>query len=53
VTKLNLFLNQAGFKKDKVTYIPCSGLTGENLLKKSENILEWYSGSTLVQQIGL
>ncbi|GBB92546.1 hypothetical protein RclHR1_20200002 [Rhizophagus clarus] len=51
ITKLNPFLNQAGFKKDKVIYIPCSGLTGENLLKRSQNILEWYSGPTLFQQI--
>jgi elongation factor 1 alpha-like protein len=52
ITKLNLFLSQAGFKKDKVVYIPCSGLIGENLLKKSQNVLEWYSGPTLVEQIG-
>uniref|UniRef100_U9V464 Elongation factor 1 alpha-like protein n=1 Tax=Rhizophagus irregularis (strain DAOM 181602 / DAOM 197198 / MUCL 43194) TaxID=747089 RepID=U9V464_RHIID len=51
ITKLSPFLNQAGFKKDKVIYIPCSGLTGENLLKRSQNILEWYSGPTLFQQI--
>ncbi|CAI2184591.1 6663_t:CDS:10 [Funneliformis geosporum] len=51
MAKLNLFLTLAGFKKDKVIYVPCSGLTGENLLKRSENVLEWYSGPTLVQQI--
>ena len=46
-------MNQAGFKKDKIIYIPCSGLTGENLLERSQDVLEWYSGSTLIQQIGL
>ncbi|CAG8600773.1 12930_t:CDS:10 [Funneliformis mosseae] len=51
MAKLNPFLTQAGFKKDKVIYVPCSGLTGENLLKRSENVLEWYSGPTLVEQI--
>ncbi|CAG8466063.1 3937_t:CDS:10 [Ambispora gerdemannii] len=49
--KLDTFLMQAGFKRDKVRYIPCSGLTGENLLTKSEEKLDWYPGPTLVKQI--
>ena len=41
VSKLSQFLlTQVGFKKKGIFYIPCSGLTGENLLKKSQlNIL--------------
>ncbi|CAG8465837.1 11532_t:CDS:10 [Paraglomus brasilianum] len=50
-TKLSAFLSQAGFKKNKVTFVPCSGMTGENLLKKSPDIMTWYDGTTLVQQI--
>ncbi|CAG8577545.1 9593_t:CDS:10, partial [Paraglomus occultum] len=50
-TKLGAFLSQAGFKKDKVAFVPCSGMTGENLLKKSPDIMTWYNGPTLVQQI--
>jgi translation elongation factor EF-1alpha len=49
--KLGSFLNQAGFRRDKVTFIPCSGLTGENLLKRSDSKLPWYDGPTLIQHI--
>jgi len=52
--KLRLFLTkQAGFKEDDLTFIPCSGLTGENLTKasKTELLSSWYKGSTLKQAI--
>ncbi|KAF0409678.1 P-loop containing nucleoside triphosphate hydrolase protein [Gigaspora margarita] len=51
IEKLGAFLSQAGFKKDKIAYIPCSGLTGENIIHRSPDILNWYSGETLIQQI--
>ncbi|GAB0099241.1 HBS1-like protein [Sergentomyia squamirostris] len=51
--KLRLFLKQAGYKEADITYIPCSGLTGENLVKSpaDEKLIKWYSGPTLVQVI--
>lgn len=54
VAKLKIFLRQAGFKESDVTYIPCSGLTGENLVKPptDEALLAWYNGPTLVSVIG-
>lgn len=54
VTKLKVFLRQAGFKEADVTYIPCSGLTGENLVKPPTDaeLLSWYNGPTLIQVIG-
>lgn len=54
VNKLKLFLRQAGFKESDVTYIPCSGLTGENLVKPptDKDLLAWYSGPTLTSVIG-
>nr|CAG8517657.1 15756_t:CDS:10 [Entrophospora candida] len=52
VSKLSQFLlSQVGFKKKGIFYIPCSGLTGDNLLKKSDKLLDWYSGPTLIEQI--
>ncbi|KAJ3091066.1 HBS1-like protein, partial [Quaeritorhiza haematococci] len=52
VNKLTAFLTQAGFRKSKVTFIPTSGYTGENLLKReNEELKKWYSGPTLVEQI--
>lgn len=54
VSKLKVFLRQAGFKEADVTYIPCSGLTGENLVKPSSDdaLVSWYSGPTLIEVIG-
>ena len=50
--KLVPFLKQTGFKEKAVTLVPCSGLTGENLLeKKAPELLSWYKGSTLIEAI--
>lgn len=53
VQKLKHFLKQVGFKDSDVVYVPCSGLTGENLVKPSTSpeLLKWYSGPTLLQVI--
>lgn len=54
VQKLRVFLKQAGFKESDVQYVPCSGLTGENLIAPSSSIAQlngWYSGPTLLQRI--
>lgn len=53
VKKLGLFLKQAGYKDIDLSYIPCSGLGGENLTKavSEPKLASWYKGSTLVEQI--
>lgn len=53
VKKLGLFLKQAGYKDVDLSYIPCSGLGGENLTKavSEPKLASWYKGSTLVEQI--
>ncbi|XP_012233555.1 protein HBS1 [Linepithema humile] len=51
VDKMSVFLKQAGFK-DTVTFVPCSGLSGENIITKpKEQLFNWYTGSTLVNVI--
>lgn len=54
VGKLRFFLKQAGFKDSDVTYVPCSGLTGQNLVKDPTDgeLLKWYKGPTLLKVIG-
>jgi elongation factor 1 alpha-like protein len=48
------FLSQAGYASTKVSFVPCSGLSGENLVSRSEKAhLAWYSGPSLLQCIGL
>ncbi|XP_013196155.2 protein HBS1 [Amyelois transitella] len=53
IKKLKLFLKQAGFKDSDVTYVPCSGLTGENLVKApaEPELLKWYNGPCLLEVI--
>ncbi|XP_049960912.1 protein HBS1 isoform X1 [Schistocerca serialis cubense] len=51
--KLGSFLRQAGFRESDVTFVPCSGLTGENLVTKpkEEKLNKWYNGPCLVEAI--
>lgn len=51
--KLKHFLKQAGFKESDVTFVPCSGLTGENLIKPPTEmeLLKWYNGPCLLDVI--
>lgn len=51
--KLKAFLKQAGFKDSDVTYVPCSGLTGQNLVKTPDEpqLLKWYRGLCLLDVI--
>lgn len=53
VGKLKHFLKQAGFKDSDVVYVPCSGLSGENLLGpcKEPLLRKWYDGPTLLDRI--
>lgn len=54
-SKLGKFLKSAGFRESDVTYIPCSGLTGQNLVTApTENgLLKWYKGPCLLEVIGI
>ncbi|ORZ18625.1 P-loop containing nucleoside triphosphate hydrolase protein [Absidia repens] len=53
VAKLGAFLLQAGYRKNNITYVPVSGLTGENLVKKCETteLTSWYDGPCLLDVI--
>mmetsp|Transcript_605 Transcript_605/g.2161 ORF Transcript_605/g.2161 Transcript_605/m.2161 type:complete len:708 (-) Transcript_605:3058-5181(-) len=48
--QLDYFLKQLGFESNKVFYVPCSGLKGENLVEPSKEIT-WYKGNPIVQYI--
>ncbi|KAK1170781.1 hypothetical protein AOXY_G7712 [Acipenser oxyrinchus oxyrinchus] len=52
-SKLGQFLKQAGFKETDVSYIPTSGLSGENVTTKSKEpeLTAWYKGPCLLEQI--
>ncbi|XP_002120940.2 HBS1-like protein isoform X1 [Ciona intestinalis] len=53
VEKMKQFLKQAGFKDSDVTYVPVSGLLGENLISKATDpqLTSWYNGPSLIDVI--
>ncbi|XP_060565439.1 HBS1-like protein isoform X3 [Ruditapes philippinarum] len=53
VRKLGQFLKQAGFKEGDTSFIPVSGLGGENLARpvKEPQLAAWYKGNNLMEQI--
>jgi len=49
---VSTLLKTVGYKLENVNFIACSGLKGDNIVKKSENIA-WYKGPTIVEQFDL
>ncbi|MBU2615672.1 MAG: translation elongation factor EF-1 subunit alpha [Nanoarchaeota archaeon] len=45
-------LKGVGIKAEDTTFIACSGLKGDNIIKKSEN-MAWYKGPTIMEQFDL
>ncbi|MEM2956396.1 MAG: translation elongation factor EF-1 subunit alpha [Candidatus Pacearchaeota archaeon] len=50
--KLSLLLKTSGYDTSKITFIPGSGLKGENIVKRSDK-MPWYKGPTLIEQFDL
>lgn len=50
--QMSAFLTTAGFQPKNVSFVPCSGLQGDNILHKSEDLkVSWYHGLSLVQEL--
>ena len=47
VSEAKIFLKNAGYKPEKIQFVPISGWTGENMKEKSDK-LPWYKGPTLL-----
>jgi elongation factor 1-alpha len=45
-------LKMVGFKVDKINFVPTSGWTGDNLIKKSDK-MTWYTGPTVIEALDL
>lgn len=45
-------LKMVGFKVEKIPFVPTSGWTGDNLVKKSEK-MAWYKGPTLIDALDM
>jgi len=50
--EVSRMLRMVGFKIDKINFIPTSGWTGDNLLKRSEK-MSWYTGPTFMEALDL
>ena len=48
--ELGKLLTMVGIKADQTTFIAASGLKGDNVAKKSEN-MAWYKGPTIIEQL--
>eukprot|EP00736_Rhodelphis_marinus_P002721 Rmarinus@m.11266 len=52
VNEVEPFLRQSGFREKNIRFIPCSGLTGENIRERtSESLNAWYDGQSLLEMI--
>jgi elongation factor 1 alpha-like protein len=50
--QMTAFLTAAGFQAKNITFVPCSGLEGGNILKRTTDTkASWYAGSTLVEEL--
>ncbi|RFU32784.1 hypothetical protein B7463_g3545, partial [Scytalidium lignicola] len=50
--QISAFLTTAGFQPKNISFVPCSGLNGDNITKKStEAAASWYTGPTLVEEL--
>jgi len=52
--ELSRFLVKAGFRSSDVFFVPCSGFSGENLLRRQDaRLTAWYDGPTLIELIDI
>ena len=48
--EVSRMLKMVGFKVEKIPFVPTSGWTGDNLIKKSDK-MPWYTGPTLMEAL--
>jgi elongation factor 1 alpha-like protein len=50
--QMHTFLSSAGYSSKNVSFVPCSGLEGDNILARTtDKRASWYSGPTLVEEL--
>jgi len=48
--EISRMLRMVGYKVEKIPFVPTSGWTGDNLVKKSDK-MPWYNGPTLIEAL--
>lgn len=50
--QISSFLMTAGFQEKNISFIPCSGVLGDNITRRSEEAnASWYTGRTLIEEL--
>ncbi|KAF5857553.1 Hsp70 suppressor, GTPase facilitates ribosomal subunit dissociation [Aspergillus alliaceus] len=50
--QVSSFLTTAGFQAKNIAFVPCSGISGDNVTKRSEDPnVSWYTGHTLIEEL--
>ncbi|KAF2139389.1 uncharacterized protein K452DRAFT_320517 [Aplosporella prunicola CBS 121167] len=50
--QMSAFLTTAGFQTKNIAFVPCAGLTGENIVTPvAKDLAPWYTGKTLVEEL--
>ncbi|OGE48812.1 hypothetical protein PENARI_c025G03487 [Penicillium arizonense] len=50
--QISSFLTTAGFQEKNIAFVPCSGVLGDNIARRSEDPhAAWYSGRTLIEEL--
>ena len=50
--QISAFLTAAGFQAKNLSFVPCSGIQGENVARRCEDKrVAWYTGRTLMQEL--
>ncbi|BCS20570.1 putative translation elongation factor EF-1 subunit [Aspergillus puulaauensis] len=50
--QVSAFLTTAGFQAKNISFVPCSGVSGDNITRRSEDKnVSWYSSHTLVEEL--
>ncbi|KAJ5899588.1 Translation elongation/initiation factor/Ribosomal beta-barrel [Penicillium taxi] len=49
---ISSFLTTAGFQAKNIAFVPCSGVLGQNISKRYEDLTSlWYNGRTLIEEL--
>lgn len=50
--QISSFLTTAGFQAKNISFVPCSGIEGDNVTRRSEDArASWYTGRTLIEEL--
>ncbi|PWY68129.1 hypothetical protein BO94DRAFT_540322 [Aspergillus sclerotioniger CBS 115572] len=50
--QVSSFLTTAGFQAKNIAFVPCSGISGDNVTRRSDDPnVSWYKGPTLIEEL--